>query len=51
MIRFLERRYYKQEGGNKYHINCDKLQKKILMILIFQKLYNIKIMYLFYMEY
>lgn len=27
MIKFLERRYYKQNGGNKYHIDCNKIEQ------------------------
>lgn len=28
MIEYLERRLYKQEGGNKYHIDCNKIKRE-----------------------
>jgi hypothetical protein len=28
MVKFLERRYYKQNGGNKYHIDCNAIEKE-----------------------
>lgn len=34
-MQYLERRYYKQEGGNKYHIDCNELSKNIDNIEIF----------------
>lgn len=28
MIEYLEKRFYKQEGGNKYHIDCNQVEKE-----------------------